>query len=289
MFRQLRLRMRRRIRGALDKIRREIGPRRPPIYLGNNRALGYLLTGERIIVDTRDVSVAIHVLQSGIWESNVTRALFSLLRPDHVFFDLGANCGYFTILAASSMRRGTGHVYAFEANPALTELINLSAIVNGFNEIVTVENLAVGDKREKLTLHMIDNMWGSSSLRELPDASNACEVQCVDLDSYVREQGIPRVDLVKIDIEGFEDRAYHGMKRTACENESLKMVMEFSPTRYEHAEEFFGELCGDFEYRSAITRKGGFAPVRDYEHLLQLCSKTGAGQFVELVLSHSPL
>ena len=63
------------------------------IYLGDHEALTRLHTGHRIYVDTRDISIASHLMLEGRWEPWVENVLIPAIKPGMLFVDIGANFG----------------------------------------------------------------------------------------------------------------------------------------------------------------------------------------------------
>ena len=68
----------------------------------------------------RDRFVSRRIREEGVWEPYETSLVLAMLRPGDVFVDVGANIGYFTILAASAVG-AQGMVFAFEPDPAIGE------------------------------------------------------------------------------------------------------------------------------------------------------------------------
>src|SRR5690349_21523876 len=66
------------------------------IKINENTAIAQLYTGQKIFVDTRDITLTPHLMVDGVWEAHVTRALSTVLQKNDTFFDIGANMGYFT-------------------------------------------------------------------------------------------------------------------------------------------------------------------------------------------------
>src|ERR1700722_361196 len=101
-----------------------------PVYLGDHTALVATRWGAKMLVDTRDAMVTPWLVLDGLWESHATGWLQQALGPGQVFVDVGANVGYFTLLAGSLVGP-TGTVVAVEAHPRLAELLRRNVIING--------------------------------------------------------------------------------------------------------------------------------------------------------------
>jgi hypothetical protein len=80
---------------------------RDMIYLGDYTALTRTIYGHKMYVDTRDVSLAPHLLLDGYWEQWITNIFRELVKPGMTVVDVGANFGYYSVLAASLVRPDT--------------------------------------------------------------------------------------------------------------------------------------------------------------------------------------
>jgi FkbM family methyltransferase len=207
------------------------------VYLGDHRALTYLQTGQKIFVDTRSVDIGTHLMMGGMWESNYAQAFCSLLKPGDVVLDIGANHGFYSLIAAQRIAPG-GHVYAFEPGRNFYDLICASVSVNGLGSVVSVANLALGDSEGELILAYDPHFSGGGHL-EIGEAAGAGAdgaralvretVKVVALDDYLGTQ-LATVDVIKMDIEGAEGLALKGMAKIIDRSRNIKMMMEFCPT-----------------------------------------------------------
>jgi FkbM family methyltransferase len=192
---------------------RLIDPAKDPTYVWN------LMGPLRGMVLRPGCSEALqYVVSEAAYEPAVTAALQQLVRPGMVCVDVGANIGYFTLLFARSSGE-TGRVYAFEALPENAALLNDNVELNGLGRRVVVEAVAVGDGR-KQEVHLYR---GSSTLEYSIvgesagiDTSSSVAVPAVSLDAYFADG--PRVDVIKMDIEGAEEWAFRGMQRMLSED-----------------------------------------------------------------------
>jgi FkbM family methyltransferase len=99
------------------------------IYLGDYTALCRNRFGQKMYVDTRDLSLAPHLLLDGDWERWVTDVMVQHMRGA-IFIDVGANFGWYSC-AASAV--GAKKVHAFEPNRRLVDLLSRTAEVNGLD------------------------------------------------------------------------------------------------------------------------------------------------------------
>lgn len=149
------------------------------------------------------------------YEAEVTSYLLAVLRPGMVFVDVGANLGYYTLLAAKSVG-SEGRVHAFEPAPVQFEHLSLNVEVNGGTNVVLNDcALAEGDGKE-VKLFLADG-WnhGTHSLGQgVGEQRRICTVRCTSLDEYVARHSITRLDVMKMDVEGAELRVLRGSVRT---------------------------------------------------------------------------
>lgn len=129
------------------------------------------------------------------------------LTPDFVFVDIGANAGAYTLFVASRVGSG-GRILAVDPHPVARQRLQCNLDLNGIGW-VTIAPVALSDTSGTLHLFINDRNIGSSSL----DADTmtghrrrAIEVPTRTLLSLVEEEGLSRIDAIKIDVEGVEDR-----------------------------------------------------------------------------------
>ncbi len=166
------------------------------------------------------------VLLTGEWEPEETAVLRELLSPGSVFYDIGANVGYFTLLAAQIVGP-TGHVYAFEPNEVILPQLRNNVAINALDN-VTVLPVALADEEGTATFHAVGGAnSGTSSLRA-EVGGTSFDVDLVRLDELVRTRGLRPPDVIKMDIEGAECRALAGMGETLRSAGDLSLLVEVS-------------------------------------------------------------
>jgi FkbM family methyltransferase len=147
----------------------------------------------------------------GTNELPVQWAVRDHLHDGDVFLDVGANIGFFSMVAARIVGP-TGHVYAFEPVPANARCIDGNARANRF-ENIDVLCVAVGALDGDAPLLLCEHPGGATlALSDEPfDATTTIDVHVVTLDRLVAEGTIRRPTFVKIDVEGFEREVLDGM------------------------------------------------------------------------------
>lgn len=119
-----------------------------------------------------------------------------------VFVDIGANSGYYSLSLA---KLGCGKIFAIEPNPPTLELLRGNVELNNFNSTITIVPNCVG-KSGEVDFYQSGDLGGASVIKE--DHLNAIplQVQSRPLVDILKENEVIKVDAIKIDVEGFEDR-----------------------------------------------------------------------------------
>lgn len=175
-------------------------------------------------------------------DERLTRLLARLLRDGDVFFDVGANLGYYTCLAAPHCGPA-GQVHAFEPQGRLVPYIRQSLRLNGFDEQAqarvrhaavsaqhggTATLFVAADAEEQTALpSLFQHEWLAGGSREA--------VPAVSLDGYVRDERIARVDAVKVDVEGAELQVLEGLRETLRRSPPDALIAEVLPERLRFA------------------------------------------------------
>jgi FkbM family methyltransferase len=133
------------------------------------------------------------------------------LRPDDICFDVGANLGYYTVLMAKAVPQGK--VYAFEPDPFCHALLQLNIRINRLENVV-VNCLALGERPGTSSFfRCTDSAFNSFKDTARKAVSSVIEVPVTTLDEFVAANDVPRVDFVKVDVEGAEGLVLAGAKR----------------------------------------------------------------------------
>lgn len=161
----------------------------------------------------------------GLYEPEVTRTFLGTLREGMTVVDAGANIGYYTILAAAVVGEA-GRVYSFEPDPRNYRVLGSNVRRNGFRNVRVVRK-AIADRSGSLGFH--PDPWRTEGWVAFDDDHHAMEVQATSLDAFFAGLSWPPVDLVKMDIEGSEQRALEGMTELAARNPAMQMILEVNP------------------------------------------------------------
>ncbi len=169
------------------------------------------------IFDTADSAYGI--LQNGCVEESEGKAFTSLLhalmetKKDATVYDLGAHTGYYSLLAASEIRKNDSEprIVAFEPMPAYAETIRKSVALNRLESAIRVVEIGISDKRADQTFYLAGS--GSTLDQKVAqEASSTITIKTDRLDDIIATQHLPIPSILKIDIEGHEMEAIDGMK-----------------------------------------------------------------------------
>lgn len=193
----------------------------------------------------------------GTSEIEEQQLLADLLNPGDTFYDIGANVGFYSTIAARLVGP-TGHVLAFEPYGPSAELVARNSHLNGFNN-VTVVQAAVSEQVGTARLHANTGSLSTHFRMAKEDSWETLEVPTTSIDSYVVQHCVPRPSVVMIDVEGAENEVLRGM---------LMTLRKYRPTIMcevhwtgEAFKRFFDENLVELGYK-ASTYSGGPLPTQ---------------------------
>ncbi len=252
----------------------------PPVYVGNDRVLLRTANGYKMFVDSRDVSIAPHLILEGVYEEHTDAAIKSLIRPGMHILEIGANVGLFTMLMCH--RTGSrGSVLSFECDPTLARIAGDNIELNGFSHIGSIDERAVSDRPGRLSFYTAERHRGGGTLveglQQIPQLKTSerrhIDVEATTIDAILRDR--PKgFDFVKVDAEGAESAIVQGGKSLLGDRDKpLMFMMEFAPKFVERAgsnpREHLAELLSfGFDLTRVDERKRKIVPATP-EELLQ--------------------
>ncbi|SRR5579875_492461 len=147
----------------------------------------------------------------GSTEEAVQNSIASLLRPRMVFYDLGANIGLFSLLAARIVGP-EGRIFSFEPDPVVSARLRRNIARNGFSN-ATVVDMGVWSSTTKLSFEVADSSSPDRGTGRFVAGSkeNLAEFDCVALDDFVETHPAP--DAIKCDVEGAEVEVLRGAEK----------------------------------------------------------------------------
>jgi FkbM family methyltransferase len=189
--------------------------------------------GRRLQLDITDPTGRMPYFYRTPYEKGVTDAIVTALKPGDVFIDVGANIGYFSVLAAQVVGP-SGRVVAFEPHDGARDMLETVVQRNEAAARVDVVALALADADGSATLFVEDAITAHSTIepelspmRHVAALRQASTVHVTTLDGWLASHpGLAaRVRCIKIDVEGAEARVLAGM-RQMLQARSLRIVCE---------------------------------------------------------------
>jgi FkbM family methyltransferase len=171
-------------------------------------------------------------VQKGIGEPEVQQALVDHLRPRMTFYDLGANIGFFSLMAARVVGP-QGRVFSFEADPEIAARLRENLARNQFTHAQVVEK-AVWSETSTVSFSRVDP--GTSPDRGLGHVSQnvsgagSITVDAVSLDQFIASNPLP--DFLKCDVEGAELAVFEGAAKLLATKRPILLVEMHSPENH---------------------------------------------------------
>lgn len=162
---------------------------------------------------------------SGAYERDTADLFARLIKPGMTVVDIGAHVGYFTRLYADLVGPA-GAVFAFEADPKNFALLERN--VRGRANVRLFKD-AIADREGTLDFFETDNNTGCHSLIATATRPHKLSVPATTLDRLFANGTIPKIDVIKMDIEGAEPQALRGMTQAIRSNPHLALVVELCP------------------------------------------------------------
>lgn len=202
-----------------------------------------------------------HTWSNGnVWDKQLIQKFYSILTTRNDFFvvfDLGAQTGSFSLLAKYFP---DSTWYAFEPIQEAAQALKENLIINNIQNVFVYQN-AVSDYSGKITLKMPNmNEWGLSTigtnvLRFIPVIER--QIECIDLDSFVKTQNIKKVHFMKLDTEGSELKILRGAKKMIARDRPI-MILEYNEInmkqcgiRSQELDEFLIEMKYEWKFISS--------------------------------------
>lgn len=198
------------------------------------------LFGYRVRLDLRN-----HIERSaylGVYEPWETRAARSYLKPGMTFFDVGANVGYYTLLASQAVG-SAGLVYAFEPGTYPFERLSETLKANRIENVRAVK-LALGAEDGEAEIGPFAEHNRTSNMI----AGRGEHVTVTTVDRFVERHAIGRIDFLKMDVDGFEPFIIEGGRRALTSGAVRAILCEFCPEWLAHSgltsQDVFNTLVG---------------------------------------------
>ncbi len=210
------------------------------VYLGDQTVLCRVLGKYLVYADSQETGITPHLCLDGYWESWITLALARTVRRGWHCLDVGANHGYYTLIMADAAGP-EGRVVPVEPTPRLADLLRQTLDVNGFPHVTVVQEAVTDADGQALQLVIPARRSLNARLSEVAGPTDeVAEVRSVTIDALTDDW--PRVDLIKIDVEGAEEAVWRGMQQTIARNRDLILILELNVARYDDPRSFLGAI-----------------------------------------------
>ncbi len=191
--------------------------------------------GFDVIIDPhKNKGVDTSIYYNGLYEAGTLFTLTQALRKGDIFIDVGANIGLMSLTAAQAVG-STGKVYAFEPVPDVFAILKENVALNNICNIFPFQK-ALGSKSEQKKIYeQIHINKGSASFIQ-PDDDNATHHDVVvdTIDNFIRIMEITSVQLIKVDVEGWELEVLQGARHILSEKHAPILCVEYSESFFSH-------------------------------------------------------
>jgi FkbM family methyltransferase len=163
----------------------------------------------------------------GYWEQHLYFFYSQFIQPDYTILDGGANLGFHSIQFATLANQGK--VYSFEPQPLIFNLLSTNILINGASDIVKQFRLGLSNKEEQLKMSPLKEQffsedcinYGGRGLTNLDGGEE--DVETITIDSL----NLPKLDLIKLDVQGFELETIKGGEKTIKHNYPLMFIENY--------------------------------------------------------------
>jgi len=236
--------------------------------------------GNRLFLGKK--GLALSISHYGKYEETEAKIMEQKISKGDIVVDAGANIGLHTLNMAKIVGK-TGKVFAFEPEITNFEILKKNIKLNNYTNIFA-EHKAVGEKDGTAILYT-SNHPGMHKINSKPQYSkDELSVDIISLDNFFNKNHIqPKIDFVKMDVEGFELSVLIGMKNILKNNKNIKILLELYHNKL-HEE--------DSEYESKYEELLDFLELFDFkkfcidEKTNELIQVSDKKKIIELCASH---
>jgi|GEM_PF-2369345 len=187
--------------------------------------------GARFVMPTKDITLTPSVM-SGVFERHELDIFERACSAGATVVDVGANIGLYSVVAAQRIG-ASGRVYAFEPVPENIAFLRKNLELNRVTDRVAVQEMAVGEADGELEIFLSDRQIGTHSAAKAPvGGSTSVKVPMRSVDAFVANIRISRIDVVKVDVEGYDGQVLQGALQTLRQHKPV-LFIEYSPSLLE--------------------------------------------------------
>jgi FkbM family methyltransferase len=227
-----------------------------PLALEQRKSCDGLLVKEiqenLMVLDLKDEGISRELVLTGVHEANSTAEIKKELKEGMMIVEVGANIGYYTLIEARKIGP-TGHIIAFEPSPRNMHLLRTNIALNKVDERIEIIQKGIGARSGRSTFYLT-NKGNTSSFIKRDDQngitiSQAVDVDIISLDDFFAARPPRKIDLVRMDVEGYELEVIEGMRKLMASPEApgalfIEVHSELLHRRGTTARNFIENLAG---------------------------------------------
>lgn len=191
------------------------------------------IRGNEFHLNPEDEGISRALARDGVREKESVEALFEYVKPDMVIFDLGANIGFYVLLEAIIVSKGTGRIIALEPHPDNVALLTLNVSKNNYSNIVQIHFGAIAEESGTaiLAVSSFSNCHQLATLREQSAHNDLIDVPAFSLADFLKKAGtsMEELDFLRMDVEGAEYPILLNNIHFFREKRELLLFVEFHP------------------------------------------------------------
>lgn len=225
----------------------------------------YQLTKSIKIICEPSSSYGSFIVYARFPEHEEMEFIHSYLQPKDVMIDVGANIGAISLLAADKITHGK--IFAFEPTPSVANKLKLNVRLNGLENIIACFVQAVSNKNGFLHFKIegqseVNHIVNSSTKG---DSKDIIKVSSTTLDTFVKNNNLKQVDLLKIDVEGAEQSVFDGAKTSLSKHVISVIVFEANPKmkKYGTSSKKLISFIQQYGYSVFAFSKDKLLPLKD--------------------------
>ena len=202
----------------------------------------------KLKVFAKDIGIGLPLSIKGEYEPKETLLFLETVKTGDTVWDIGANVGYYTVLAAK-IAGAKGKIIAFEPDEENAKLLKENLELNKCQNVV-VRPEAVFETNGRIGFNLEKNNKGDSSVAK--DDAGKISVPCVTIDSFFSSERELSPSVIKMDIEGAEIQALRGGTKTLLSLKKIKLFIEYNPASLKklgNNPESLLELLSKLEFR----------------------------------------
>jgi FkbM family methyltransferase len=191
----------------------------------------------------QDQVISERIRRDGVWEAYESQLLLDFLQPGDCFVDVGANIGYFTVLAGAVVGE-QGSVWAFEPDPANFALLASNISLNGLQDRVHPLQAGLSDQAGAGELYLSETNFGDHQIYAGDEARESFSITLHRGADFLQDK-LSRIDLLKVDTQGSETQVIAGLLPLLLRSgEGLRIMIELTPHSLRQAGSRGRELIG---------------------------------------------